>query len=133
MAKRTRTLETAAQETLNTFAEDLGTILGTTRKKAETWLSQRERIAKELVDVRDSVNELLSRLGHTATNAYEAASGKAPDRSKEPKGVAKVAGAAKKAAKRVYSAETRAKMAGAAKKRWAAAKKAGLSSLRRKG
>jgi hypothetical protein len=56
MAKRT------AGTTLETFAEDLGRVLGTAETKARGWLQQRRDIAKQLTAVRDKADELLREL-----------------------------------------------------------------------
>jgi hypothetical protein len=48
------------------FAEDLGRLLGTARAKAEGWLGQRQTIVKNLTQLRDTANKLLSDLGHEA-------------------------------------------------------------------
>src|SRR6476659_5363960 len=63
MAKRPATSTEAKVEA---FAEDLGRLLGTARAKADSWLSQRQAIAKELEQIRDAATKLLTDLGHTA-------------------------------------------------------------------
>ena len=50
---------------IETFAEDLGSILGTTRAKAENWLGQRQNVAKQLEQIRDTASELLNQLTGT--------------------------------------------------------------------
>jgi hypothetical protein len=44
------------------FAEDLGRLLGTAQSKAEGWLGQRQTIARQLVQIRDTASGLLSQL-----------------------------------------------------------------------
>ena len=48
--------------TLETFAEDLGKLLGSAENKARGWLDQRKSIAKQLTSVRDKADELLREL-----------------------------------------------------------------------
>ena len=56
--------------TLETFAEDLGQLLGSTRAKAEGWISQRNTISDYLVDIRNTASGLLDQLtGSGATPA----------------------------------------------------------------
>jgi hypothetical protein len=102
------------------FAEDLGRLLGNARAKAEGWLGQRQAIVKNLTDLRDTANKLLSDLGHEAqalvrrrgrpagrTNAGTAKRGPGrPARS----GVRK---------RRKMSAEARKRISDAQKARWA--------------
>ena len=52
----------SAATTLETFAEDLGRVLGTAETKARGWLQQRRDIAKQLTAVRDKADELLREL-----------------------------------------------------------------------
>src|SRR5688572_10711965 len=56
MAKKT------ASSNLESFAEDLGKVLGSAENKARDWLSQRKDIAKQLTAVRDKADELLREL-----------------------------------------------------------------------
>lgn len=44
------------------FAEDLGRILGTTQKKAEDWLNQRQAIAEQLTQIRDTATKYLQQI-----------------------------------------------------------------------
>jgi hypothetical protein len=71
MAKRTRTAApsnkpVASDSTIEAFAEDLGRLLGTARAKADSWLEQRQQIAKHLTDIRDTASHLLTQLGEQA-------------------------------------------------------------------
>ncbi len=98
------------------FAEDLGRLLGTARAKADTWLSQREQIAKQLADIRDTASRLLGDLGRQAQTAMRgrragaasAASGATPVRRR----------------RRRMSAAARARIAEAQRQRWARQKAA---------
>src|SRR6266404_8302932 len=60
MAKRA----TSTESRIETFAEDLGRMLGQARNKAEGWLGQREAIVKSLTELRDEASKLLTQLGH---------------------------------------------------------------------
>src|SRR5262245_43782902 len=66
VAKKTSRARTAGSDgphgSVEKFAEDLGTLLGTAQAKAENWLSQRQDIAKHLTDIRDTASGLLKSL-----------------------------------------------------------------------
>ena len=47
---------------LESFAEDLGRLLGTAENKARGWLDQRKAIVTQLSQLRDRTNELLREL-----------------------------------------------------------------------
>jgi hypothetical protein len=57
------------EQTIEDFAEDLGRLLGTARAKAENWLGQRQSVAKELADIRDTASDLLAKLGGAAAES----------------------------------------------------------------
>jgi hypothetical protein len=63
-----------AASTLETFAEDLGKILGTAENKARSWLDQRKSIAQQLTAVRDKADELLRELTGGAAKMASAVS-----------------------------------------------------------
>jgi hypothetical protein len=44
------------------FAEDLGRLLGTAQSRAQGWLGQRQTIARQLEQIRDTATGLLSQL-----------------------------------------------------------------------
>jgi hypothetical protein len=69
MAKREAETVAAQESKLEEFAEDLGRLLGTARGKAENWLNQRQAIAKNLTDLRDTATKLLADLGPGAEKA----------------------------------------------------------------
>lgn len=110
---------------VESFAEDLGKMLGHARSKAEGWLGQRQSIVKSLTQLRDEATKLLSELGHRVqevpfprgrrgrpvggTNAAGRESGRP-------------AGTVKK--KRTMSAKARAAISAAQKARWAKQKAA---------
>lgn len=111
MAKKTsrKTGSLSSHDTrMINFAEDLGRILGTTQAKATAWLNERQDIAKQLAQVRDTAERLLAeltgggaKLAATVRRARKSAASNGPKR-------------------RRMSAEARKKISEAAKKRWAA-------------
>jgi hypothetical protein len=105
------------------FADDLGSILGSAQSKAESWLGQRENIARQLTQIRDEASNLLSKLSGNVADIASAIVTRKPGRP---------AGSTNKAAPgaprgRTVSAAARRKMSLAAKKRWAARKAAAAS------
>ena len=104
---------------VETFAEDLGRLLGTAERKATEWLSQREEVARQLSQLRDKATQLLSQLGLTGVIANSGAgrprgrrpavASEAPARRGRPPG--------KK--KRTMSPEARERIAAAQRRRWA--------------
>jgi hypothetical protein len=103
------------------FAEDLGKLLGTARRKAEGWLSQRHAIVKHLSDVRDTASGLLTQLGHEAAVAGRRGrrAVKAAAAGIQRRGPGRPRGSGRKT-KRTLSAEARRAISEAQKKRWAA-------------
>ncbi len=76
MAKRSTTRRTPnkpakvvveAEHKLEVFAADLGRFLGHAQNKAESWLERRAPIVTRLETVRDGATQLLTQLGHTAS------------------------------------------------------------------
>jgi hypothetical protein len=67
-AAGSETTASAVEQRMVSFAEDLGTLLGTAEKKATGWLSQRESVAEQLKRIRDTANDLLSKLTGTGAN-----------------------------------------------------------------
>ncbi|MBA2259514.1 MAG: hypothetical protein H0W18_11500 [Acidobacteria bacterium] len=47
------------EETLVDLAEDLGKLLGTAQHRMSTWLGERQQIATQLVQIRDTANAYL--------------------------------------------------------------------------
>lgn len=116
MAKKTRqgsNLGVTDETRMITFAEDLGRILGTTQAKAAAWLTQRHQIAKQLTQVRDTAERLLSELTGGAAKAAATV-----------RRARKTAVGGRRGRRRV-SAEARRKMSEAAKRRWAERKSKG--------
>ena len=54
------------------FAEDLGTLLGTAEKKATEWMSQRQSIEAQLIQIRDTASALLKKLAAGGTEVAKA-------------------------------------------------------------
>jgi len=54
------------------FAEDLGTLLGTAEKKATEWMSQRQSIEAQLIQIRDTASLLLKKLAAGGTEVAAA-------------------------------------------------------------
>jgi hypothetical protein len=106
MARRAR-----RRKGIGGFAEDLGRLLGSAQSKAEGWLGQRQMIAKQLAQIRDTASELLSQMTGTGT-ARRAAAG----RSAGP------------VRKRRLSAAARKAISDAQKRRWAAVRAAKTSA-----
>jgi hypothetical protein len=82
------------------LAEELGTFLGTSERKAKGWLSEQERLTKKLTGIRDQASALLSQLGSVveknaaklaakATGKKAAAEESAPKKGKAKDGKAK--------------------------------------------
>ena len=119
------------------FAEDLGTMLGSARQKASTWLQQRSNLTEQLTKIRDTANDMLSQLsGSGASMAAAVRRGRRGARARIMKtahgmGMRRGPGRPKGSTNRTrngvrtVSEETRRKMAEAAKRRWAARKAAG--------
>ena len=60
------------EERVMNFAEDLGTLLGTAEKKATEWMSQRQSIEAQLIQIRDTATELLKKLAAGGTEVAKA-------------------------------------------------------------
>jgi hypothetical protein len=75
MAKRVLVSE-ETEHKIEEFAEDLGRLLGSAQNKAKSWLGQREAIVKHLTEVQNTASKLLSDLGHQASSAATAVTGK---------------------------------------------------------
>jgi hypothetical protein len=112
MAKAGRRSQTGRR--IEAFAEDLGRLLGTARAKADSWLNQREQIAKQLADIRDTASTLLGDLGRQAQSAV---SGRRKQVSAAP---------VRRRRRRKMSAAARAKISEAQRQRWARQKAAAV-------
>jgi hypothetical protein len=92
------------------FAEDLGRLLGTAQAKAHGWIGQRQTIAKQLQQIRDTAATLLSEL-----------TGGAAVKGRRRAAAARVAVVRRK---RNLSAKARKAISDAQKRRWAAVRAA---------
>ena len=103
-----KTKKRSADSKLETFAEDLGRLLGNSQNKAEDWLNEHQAITTQLTRIRDTASSVLERLKGGVASARGA--GRQAETS---------------AAKgRKTSATSKKKTAGAKKTRRAATKKA---------
>jgi hypothetical protein len=77
------------------LAEDLGTFLGTSERKATEWLSRQQQLRKQLSAIRDRATALLSQLGPStdkgkkskgADENKKATKGKGAEQRKKSKG-----------------------------------------------
>ena len=109
------------------FAEDLGRLLGTAQQKATAWLGQRQEIAKQLTQIRDTANSYLQELtgaGVKLAAAVQRGRRGRPPGSKNkggrsrPKPSASAAGSTGRT-RRKMSQEARARIAAAQRARWA--------------
>ena len=97
------------EQKIEEFAEDLGRLLGTARAKAEGWIGQREKIAKQLAEISKTASALYNQLMSRAAVVRRGAG--------QPKASGRK--------RRRMSAEARRRISEAQKKRWAA-QKAGI-------
>jgi hypothetical protein len=129
LAKKTEGSSTSARvgEKIESFAEDLGKLLGTAQAKASSWLEQRKSIADQLTQIRDTANEYLQRLSGEAASVA-AAVRRGARRGRPPGSKNKTAGAKKGEPGRPpgsgkkkggMSAAGRLAVSRAQKKRWA--------------
>ena len=124
MEKRTRSM-TAAEHHIEGFGDDLAQTLGAARRQAESWLSQKHQIARQLEGIRETAASLLDRLGHTSKDATPGQSGRTPARpaGSNVRQVTIVTGQSNSLRKpRTISDEGRARIAEAQRRRWAAQK-----------
>ena len=106
-------------QSLTSFAEDLGTFLGKAENKARGWLGERQSIAKQLTAVRDKADELLRELSGGAAKMAAAVN---QARRGRPPGSRNVA---KKTGRRKFTAAQRKQQAARMKAYWAKRKAAG--------
>jgi hypothetical protein len=107
MARRRR-----RAKSIEGFAEDLGRLLGTAQSKAQGWLGQRQVIARQLVQIRDTASGLLSQLTGGGARAGRALR----------RGTAAIA--TRVVRKRKLSPAARKAISDAQKRRWAAVRAA---------
>ena len=110
------------------FAEDLGRLLGTAQQKATAWLGQRQEIANQLTQIRDTANSYLQELsgaGAKLAAAVQRGRRGRPPGTKNKAGRRRPQASASSAAgktgrkRRKMSPEARAKIAAAQRARWA--------------
>jgi len=106
----------AAEQKIEDFAEELGRLLGSARAKADSWLGQRQQIAKTLEGIRDTATSLLSRLGHQAQTVVKRRGRPAAAAAASALGMAATP---IKRKRRKMSAAARKKISEAQKARWA--------------
>ena len=117
------TRRSPAESKMVDFAEDLGRLLGTAQAKAEGWLGQRQAIATQLAQIRDTATKYLQELSGSAASlagAIQRGRRGRPAGSKNKRGPGRPKGSGKK--KRTMSAAARKAISDAQKKRWAAQK-----------
>lgn len=112
MAKRGQQSAGKTEAAIEGFAEDLGRILGTARGRADKWLQQRQTIAKNLEQIRDTATTLLTELGHQA----QALTGRGKKKVHAPAPVSR-------RKRRKLSAKARRAISEAQKARWAKLRK----------
>ena len=89
------------------LAEELGTFLGTSERKAKGWLSEQERLTKKLTGIRDQASALLSQLG----TAVETSAAKLAAKATGKKAAAEETPKKGKKAKDAKAKESKAKKA----------------------
>jgi len=99
------------------FAEDLGRLLGSAQAKAQGWIGQRQTIAKQLQQIRDTASALLSDLTGAAATARRG-------RGRRAAGAATAVAGEAVRVKRKLSAKARKAISDAQKRRWAAVRAA---------
>ena len=122
MAKRGRRRVSEVSTTtskMEGFAEDLGRLLGTARVKAEGWLGQRQNVAKQLEQIRDTATDLLGQLTGGRVGGR-----KRPGRPRK-QAMGPRATASGASPRRKLSAKARKAISDAQKKRWAKLRKDG--------
>ena len=116
------------EDKLVDFAEDLGRLLGTAQQKATAWLGQRQEIANQLTQIRDTANSYLQELsgaGAKLAAAVQRGRRGRPPGAKNKAGRRRPQASASSAAgktgrkRRKMSPEARAKIAAAQRARWA--------------
>jgi hypothetical protein len=119
-----------ADDKLESFAEDLGRFLGTVENRATNWLGQRQAIAEQLTQIRDTANNYLQQLageGARLAEAVQRGRRGRPAASRVKRGPGRPPGSAMAPSptipKRTMSAEARRRIGQAQKKRWAKLKK----------
>ena len=118
-----------ADTAIESFAQDLGKMLGTAQKKAEGWLGQRQAIVKSLTELRDTATKLLTDLGHEAERVV-LRGGKPGRKPGRPAGSKNKRGPGRPKAAEVPFPRHRRKMSAAARKKISEAQKARWAKLK---
>jgi hypothetical protein len=112
------------KEGIEGFAEDLGRMLGTAQAKAKGWMGQRQAIARQLQQIRDTAAALIAQMGANTT-----ARGRGRGRRRGRRSLAAgAAGAVRQT--RQLSAKARKAISDAQKRRWAAVRAAKAKNAR---
>lgn len=102
----------SASGAIEGFAEDLGRLLGAARAKAEGWLGQRQNVARQLEQIRETAAGLLNQLTGTPERRRRG-------RARTPQPVVPMGTLPGKRPRRTLSAKARKAISEAQKKRWA--------------
>ncbi len=129
--KKAAAAVTASNTRLETFAEDLGRVLGTAEHKARGWLDQRKDIVKQLSQLRDRTDTLLRELTDGGANMAIAVGLARGTNRGRPSGSAKTGG--KKRGRRTFTAEQRRQQGERMKAYWAKRKAEGKKSGKKRG
>jgi hypothetical protein len=126
MAKRKANASKSAgrfEQVMMGAAEDLGAFFGTVTRRVETWVRERDRLAKQLKQIQGTAGQLLGRLGTVGENPF-LFSDRAGRRGTQGKrrGSTRANAATRGRKKRRFSAATRRRMAAAQRARWAKVK-----------
>ena len=103
MAKKNKKAEKLSSR-LGDLAEELGTFLGSSERKASEWLARQQELRKQLSAIRDKATALLSQLGPgrdvgEAKGDKKAGKGKKVKGARKPKATAAAKKPARKAAR----------------------------------
>src|SRR5580765_515079 len=98
MAKKNKKAKRLSSR-LGDLAEDLGTFLGSSERKASDWLARQQELRKQLSAIRDKATALLSQLGPGPKAGEQGEQGKKGKKGKIGKKVAAEKKPAKKAAR----------------------------------
>ena len=98
MAKKNKKADKLSSR-LGDLAEDLGTFLGSSERKASEWLDRQQELRKQLSAIRDKATALLSQLGPGPKAGEEGKKGKQGKKGDKGKKAAAAKKPAKKAAR----------------------------------
>ena len=115
---------------LESFAEDLGRMLGSAENKARSWLDQRKAIVTQLSQLRDKTDALLRELTEGGASLAVAVGLARGTRRGRPAGTAKTT--TKKRQARIFTAEQREQQAERMRAYWAVRKAKTANKGRRK-